>query len=1034
MLYKEKETKHLDTELFKNPTAAYRATPFWSWNCKLEKDELLRQIEGLKEMGFGGFHMHSRSGMGTKYLGEEFMDDVSACVSKAKEENMLAWLYDEDRWPSGFAGGYVTKKIKNRQKYIVFTVTKQDSGTLEECLSTAKPYLVACYDIELNTDGTLKKYTKIGEQDNAKGRKWYVYLRISEPRGWYNNQAYVDMMSADAIKEFIEITYEGYRKKEGEEFGKTIPAIFTDEPQLYIKHTKEFSEDLSDVSMPWTEDFPDTFKEEYGRDILESLPELVWEKADNMPSKTRWQYHDHICERFAKAFSDQCGKWCEKNGILLTGHLMFEPTLGSQSAALGETMRLYRGFQLPGIDMLCNYIELSTAKQAQSASHQFGREGVLSELYGVTGWDFDFRGHKFQGDWQAALGVTVRVPHLSWVTMKGVAKRDYPASINYQSPWYKEYSYVEDHFARLNTVLTRGKPVVRVGVIHPIESFWLISGVSDLTAALRADMEDNFTKIIERLLFGTIDFDFISEALMPQQYTPSNDKTLTIGEMSYDAIVVPAMRTIRSSTLKILNEFKNRGGKLIFIGDCPDCVDAEISDKVRELYEKSLKFDSASARFLAALENERFVSIYNSNDAQIDSIYFFNDSGTPTDDLITNIRKDGDDIYLFTAHGKKDPNPDISKKRQIQYVIKGEYGVEVLDTLNAEIYPVECEYKNGNTYFKHILYNSDSLLLRLTGTKNEGVYAKENKKPDSTIDFKSTIEFKREEPNVVLLDMAEYSLDGKTYFPKEEILRTDIKVREIIQIPDECGAAAQPWTSVEEPIRNYVYLKFTFQSEFNAECELAFEEAEEVILNGKQVQITRDDWYVDRKIYTMPLPKLKTGTNELIIKAPIGNRTDLEAYMILGDFDVSVSGCDIIISPSRKKLSFGDITKQGMPFYGGNLIYKTVIETPECDIKLHAGRYRGALLKVYVDGKDIGRCAFAPYEVTAENLAAGEHTIEIKMFGTRVNTFGGLHNCDACDDWIGPSYWYTKGDRWCYEYNLKETGILSSPVIEIYNK
>ena len=67
--------------------------------------------------------------------------------------------------------------------------------------------------------------------------------------------------------------------------------------------------------------------------------------------------------------------------------MMEEPTLESQTAALGEAMRSYRGFDLPGIDMLCNWREFTTAKQAQSAVHQFGYEGILSELYGVTGWD-----------------------------------------------------------------------------------------------------------------------------------------------------------------------------------------------------------------------------------------------------------------------------------------------------------------------------------------------------------------------------------------------------------------------------------------------------------------------------------------------------------------------------------------------------------------------------------------------------------------------------------------------------------------------
>ena len=61
MLYKKNDSSSLSDELFKVPTSEYRGAPFWSWNCKLDKEELLRQIEELKEMGFGGFHMHCRS-------------------------------------------------------------------------------------------------------------------------------------------------------------------------------------------------------------------------------------------------------------------------------------------------------------------------------------------------------------------------------------------------------------------------------------------------------------------------------------------------------------------------------------------------------------------------------------------------------------------------------------------------------------------------------------------------------------------------------------------------------------------------------------------------------------------------------------------------------------------------------------------------------------------------------------------------------------------------------------------------------------
>ena len=99
MLYPKNTQKQLNDELFRNPTSEYRGTPFWAWNGKLEKEELIRQIGIFRQMGLGGFHMHVRTGMDTPYLGEEFMDFVRLCTGEARRCGMLAWLYDEDRWP-----------------------------------------------------------------------------------------------------------------------------------------------------------------------------------------------------------------------------------------------------------------------------------------------------------------------------------------------------------------------------------------------------------------------------------------------------------------------------------------------------------------------------------------------------------------------------------------------------------------------------------------------------------------------------------------------------------------------------------------------------------------------------------------------------------------------------------------------------------------------------------------------------------------------------------------------------------------------
>ena len=88
MLYPKKEEKSLSAELFQNPTNEYRGAPFWAWNQALSPEVLVKHIDYFKEMGFGGFHMHSRTGMATPYLSEEFMGHVRACVEKAKKEKM----------------------------------------------------------------------------------------------------------------------------------------------------------------------------------------------------------------------------------------------------------------------------------------------------------------------------------------------------------------------------------------------------------------------------------------------------------------------------------------------------------------------------------------------------------------------------------------------------------------------------------------------------------------------------------------------------------------------------------------------------------------------------------------------------------------------------------------------------------------------------------------------------------------------------------------------------------------------------------
>ena len=1024
MLYKRNTENKLDEKLFQNPSSEYRGTPFWAWNCQLNQEQLDRQIEYLKEMGFGGFHMHSRTGMAVEYLSDEFMDLIRGCTDKAEKEGMLAWLYDEDRWPSGAAGGIVTKNPRYRQRGLLFTVTENPQAVaLEQAVETGETGYLACYDIVLDEDGNLKKYQKIEKTQEAKGTKWYAYMITYGNQAWYNGQAYIDTLDPEAMQEFIRVTYDRYLETVGDRFDKTVPAIFTDEPQFLKKNTLAFPQDQTDVILPWTPTMTESYYDVYKEDLLEKLPELFWDLPGGAVSVCRYHFHDHVTNLFSESFAGQCGRWCEEHGLRLTGHMVEEPSLRSQTAMIGEAMRSYPYFQIPGIDMLCDHIEFSTAKQTQSVVHQSGREAMLSELYGVTGWDFDFRGHKFQGDWQAALGVTVRVPHLSWVSMGGEAKRDYPASINYQSPWYKEYPYVENHFARVNTAMTRGKAVVRVGVIHPIESYWLHWGPAFTTAAIRTQMDERFQSIIEWLLTGCIDFDFISEALLPQQ-CPSASAPLQVGEMAYDTIVVPLCETLRESTLCRLRTFAEQGGKLLFLGEPPQYMDAVPSQEPAKLYKKVSHVPFDKTAVLEALDYVREIEIRNV-------------SGEHTNNLIYQLRQDTECRWLFIAHAKRCVNKDIAAEmpQKIQLTIHRKVKPVLYDTLTGQIRPLSYRIERGASVIDLTLQAYDSILLQLNDTEETGYRETQpTKEKIFETTLHQTVAYHRTEPNVLLLDTAQYALDNEEFQPEEEILRLDNICRQKLGWPRREGDVVQPWVIAKEKISHFLSLRFEVECKQTFHnIKLALENAEnaEIMLNGQAVPSVICGYYVDEAIQTVELPSFSEGKNILQIKIPFGKRTDTEWCYLLGEFDTVVRGtCKYLTAPSQT-IGFGDISRQGLAFYGGNVIYETELEVPAGDMKIHVSHYRGAMIRVAVDGKDCGVIAYAPYDAEIKGVAAGRHKITLTLFGNRFNTFGALHDVENAL-WVGPNIWRTTGDKWCYEYRLRETGILSAPVIRMF--
>ena len=176
------------------------------------------------------------------------------------------------------------------------------------------------------------------------------------------------------------------------------------------------------------------------------------------------------------------------------------------------------------------------------------------------------------------------------------------------------------------------------------------------------------------------------------------------------------------------------------------------------------------------------------------------------------------------------------------------------------------------------------------------------------------------------------------------------------------------------------------------------------------------------------LPMIKKGDNELVVKMTIGKIFGVEPMYLLGDFDVELSGIEKTVRAPRRVIGFDTVTRQGMPFYSGNIIYKREIETPECSLTVSVGKYRGDLVGVKLDGEYMGNIILPPYRLTIENVAAGKHTLELILYGNRHNTFGSLHCC-VDDSYFGPTHWQKNDPDFVYEYQLRDMGIMKAPEI-----
>jgi hypothetical protein len=989
-------------EQFQNPPKAYREAPFWSWNDDLDPEELVRQIGLMDEAGWGGFFMHSRVGLVTPYMGRRWMACIRACADEASQRGMGAWLYDEDRWPSGFAGGlsvaanpgyrtqYLVCNVINRPALVAERIATFTAREVDGRLDDIRPDDAPAFTDE--ADRVIQLYPQT--------------MALGDPR--FQGFCYLDVLNADAVQAFLASTYEAYAQVVGDEFGQAVPGIFTDEPQFRLPEDR--------LAIPWTTGFPAIFRARRGYDLLPHLPALFFDTADF--HGVRYDYWHTITELFVENYSQQIFDWCEAHGLAYTGHYMAEDSLYGQVEFIGAAMPHYPYMHVPGIDKLGREINVRsgtvlTVKQLDSVVCQAGKQNALCENYGCGGQDLAHTGRKWIGDWAYVLGITFNNPHLSLYSMRGERKRDYPQDIFYQQPWWPENNLVADYFARLSYALSQGQRVVDILVIHPMGSAWTLfrPGHTYEIGCLDRALDD----LLMTLMQNQRDFHLGDEMSMlpgaPCEARVATDEAgpgLNVGRMAYRVVVVPPGTTLTQNTARLLHEFSAAGGPVLTLEPAPTLIDGRPSDGP------------------VLPESARTVDLSTLPQALDDVLPF--DVRVPGRPAIwAHHRRIGETEVYFLVNIDQDGGGPATVELQ------GAGQMEEWDPVTGDVRQLPCQQQDGITRVTLDFPPVGSHLLVLHSHQAPVLLRRAPERVVSQIALPDRWELSLDEPNALTLDAAQVRLgDGEWSEP--------------LHVLDAHGAVAS--AGVGTPFA----LCFTFDADILVPppVYLVAESPErfEIAVNGQPVAGKDAGWWTDISFRKLDIGvAVQAGRNEVVLSGTFGRDTELESVYVIGDFGVAgrrlreenrlngqvfdryapdfcLTDLPAGVQAKSGRVAAVDLTAQGLPFFAGRVTLRQRVTLPPLDGRtlLDVHNLRAALAHVRVNGRPAGTIAWQPHQVdVSEALKAGENVIEIELVGTLRNLLGPHHLNKGDLHRTGPMDFRDK-NRWTDDYILVPFG------------
>jgi len=573
---------------------------FWLFNDRCEWATIERHLQTFAVAeDVMALCIHPRHGLLVPYGSDEWFELVEKTCRRAKELGVRIWLYDEDPWPSGNAGGRLTMEHPELAacgiQRFVYDPNVLDDKTIFY-IPTGK--LLWCGLVNEETGETRDMTARVG----VIRRKWnvvegwdsrffypetplYNFTRCDAmdpefavtvpaiPDGvklmafvvrkaafsdWsiYNGE-FIDSLNPRATRLYLESTHEQYKKYVGDLFGNTIEAIFTDEPKWYDPN-------------PYTEGLLEDFQRDMGYDLRPKLHYLFSDSMAPAAVLVRLHYRDYIARRFLDAWMRPVAGWCRANGLKLTGHVSPEDDPVEQALCVGDMLPVMKEMDLAGIDIIIpalgdrRHPVLSVGVTCATAiAQQRNKAGVMTETgHACQHMTAEEIGKIFL--WQNVMGVTANIIHCAFLSTRGPRDYELP-DYGPDGVLWEGMHDVRRKLAEIQAVTHDARQIAPVAILWPIRGFNAVrqEGQADNTGGLRHELFTLLAACLDRQV-GT---HFIDEDDL-RDLTVHNGEAV-LGRARYTHLVIPSCTVLKAETLETLKSLQAQGITVLQIGLAP---------------------------------------------------------------------------------------------------------------------------------------------------------------------------------------------------------------------------------------------------------------------------------------------------------------------------------------------------------------------------------------------------------------------------------------------------------------------------------